>query len=98
MPPKPTCKVVKREGQRGARIDPKGCKVRTTKDAQGNKKKENKQGQQKTKRTTTSKQRMESTLHRNMYGVHCAADCTASTAGGLISFDIDASLIYMPAC
>ena len=39
MPPKPTCKVVKREGQRGARIDPKGCKVRTTKDAQGNKKK-----------------------------------------------------------
>jgi hypothetical protein len=37
MPPKPTCKVVKREGQRGARIDPKGCKVRTTKDAQGNK-------------------------------------------------------------
>ena len=27
-----------------------------------------------------------------------AADCTASTAGGLISFDIDASLIYMPAC
>ena len=53
MPPKPTCKVVKREGQRGARIDPKGCKVRTTKDAQGNKKKENKQGQQKIKRTTT---------------------------------------------
>ena len=53
MPPKPTCKVVKREGQRGARIDPKGCKVRKTKDAQGNKKKENKQGQQKIKRTTT---------------------------------------------
>jgi hypothetical protein len=46
MPPKPTCKVVKREGQRGARIDPKGCKVRTTKDAQGNKKKQNKQGQE----------------------------------------------------
>ena len=46
MPPKPTCKVVKREGQRGARIDPKGCKVRTTKDAQGNKKKETKQDQE----------------------------------------------------
>ena len=30
MPPKPTGKVVKREGQRGARIDPKGCKVRTS--------------------------------------------------------------------
>ena len=44
MPPKPTCKVVKREGQRGARIDPKGCKVRTTKDAQGNKRQYNKQG------------------------------------------------------
>ena len=28
--------------------------------------------------------------------VHCAVDCTASIAGGLISFDIDASLIYMP--
>ena len=55
MPPKPTCKVVKREGQRGARIDPKGCKVRTTKDAQGNKKKQNKQGQEKIKRTTTKK-------------------------------------------
>ena len=50
MPPKPTCKVVKREGQRGARIDPKGCKVRTTKDAQGNKKKETKQGHEKIKR------------------------------------------------
>ena len=55
MPPKPTCKVVKREGQRGARIDPKGCKVRTTKDAQGNKKKENKQGNEKIKRTTTNR-------------------------------------------
>ena len=44
MPPKPTCKVVKREGQRGARIDPKGCKVRTTKDAQGNKRQYNKHG------------------------------------------------------
>ena len=49
MPPKPTCKVVKREGQRGARIDPRGCKVRTTKDAQGNKKKETKQGNEKIK-------------------------------------------------
>ena len=55
MPPKPTCKVVKREGQRGARIDPKGCKVRTTKDAQGNKKKETKQGNENIKRTTTKR-------------------------------------------
>ena len=46
---------MKREGQRGARIDPKGCKVRTTKDAQGNKKKENKQGNEKIKRTTTNR-------------------------------------------
>ena len=51
MPPKPTCKVVKREGQRGARIDPKGCKVRTTKDTQGNKRQYNKQGQEKFKIT-----------------------------------------------
>ena len=56
MPPKPTCKVVKREGQRGARIDPRGCKVRTTKDAQGNKKKETKQGNEKIKRTTTKRE------------------------------------------
>jgi hypothetical protein len=33
MPPKPTCKLVKRQGQTGARIDPKGCKVRPEKDA-----------------------------------------------------------------
>ena len=46
MPPKPTCKVVKREGQRGARIDPKGCKVRTTKDTQGNKRQYNKRGEE----------------------------------------------------
>ena len=51
MPPKPTCKVVKREGQRGARIDPKGCKVRTTKDVHGNKRQYNKQGQEKFKIT-----------------------------------------------
>ena len=54
MPPKPTCKVVKREGQRGARIDPKGCKVRTSVNAQGSKTKEDKQGQEKIKRTTRS--------------------------------------------
>ena len=35
MPQKPTCKVVKRQGQTGARIDPKGCKVRSEKDAAG---------------------------------------------------------------
>ena len=29
MADQPTCKVVKRQGQRGARIAPKGCKVRT---------------------------------------------------------------------
>ena len=55
MPTRPTCKVVKREGERGARIDPKGCKVRTTKDTQGNKKKETKQGYEKIKRTTTKR-------------------------------------------
>ena len=54
MPPKPTCKVVIREGQRGARIDPKGCKVRTSVNAQGSKKKEDKRGQEKIKRTTRS--------------------------------------------
>lgn len=54
MPPKPTCKVVKREGQRGARIDPKGCKVRTSVNTQGSKKKEDKRGQEKIKRTTRS--------------------------------------------
>ena len=53
MPPKPTCKVVKREGQRGARIDPKGCKVRTTKDAQGNKRQYNKRGEEKITLKTT---------------------------------------------
>ena len=37
-----------------------------------------------------SKRRTKSTLHRNMYLVHCAVDSTASIAGGLISFDIDA--------
>lgn len=45
MPPKPTCKVVKRQGQTGARIDPKGCKVRSEKDAAGTVKTTNKQGQ-----------------------------------------------------
>ena len=54
MPPKPACKVVKREGQRGARIDPKGCKVRTSVNAQGSKQKEDKRGQEKIKRTTRS--------------------------------------------
>ena len=49
MPPKPTCKVVKRQGQTGARIDPKGCKVRSEKDAAGRVKTTNKQGQQKHK-------------------------------------------------
>ena len=59
MPPKPTCKVVKREGQRGARIDPKGCKVRTTKDTQGNKRQYNKRGEEKiTIKTTGNEMRL----------------------------------------
>jgi hypothetical protein len=59
MPPKPTCKVVKREGQRGARIDPKGCKVRTTKDTQGNKRQYNKRGEEKiTLKTTGNEMRL----------------------------------------
>jgi hypothetical protein len=49
MPQKPTCKVVKRQGQTGARIDPKGCKVRSEKDAAGTVTTTNKQGQRKHK-------------------------------------------------
>ena len=64
MPPKPTCKVVKREGQRGARIDPKGCKVRTTKDTQGNTRQYNKRGEEKvTLKTTGNEMRQHSTVH-----------------------------------
>ena len=59
MPTRPTCKVVKREGERGARIDPKGCKVRTTKDAQGNKRQYNKRGEEKiTLKTTGNEMRL----------------------------------------
>ena len=59
MPTQPTCKVVKREGQRGARIDPKGCKVRTTKDTQGNKRQYNKRGEEKiTLKTTSNEMRL----------------------------------------
>eukprot|EP01051_Picozoa_sp_SAG22_P006616 SAG22_NODE_438_length_10500_cov_13.037496_4_plen_67_part_00 len=32
---RPTCKVVKRAGQKGARIFPKGCKNRTVADQHG---------------------------------------------------------------
>ena len=50
MPPKPTCKVVKRAGQRGARIHPKGCTVRTNVDVgAGTKVRTNKAGEQKRK-------------------------------------------------
>ena len=67
MPPKPTCKVVKREGQRGARIDPKGCKVRTTKDAQGNKRQYNKQGQEKFKITEIKDEHVMTIAGRRQY-------------------------------
>ena len=53
MPPKPTCKVVKREGQRGARIDPKGCTVRTEKSADGSMTTRNKADETKIKVKTT---------------------------------------------
>ena len=55
MPPKPTCKVVKRQGQTGARIEPNGCKVRSEKDAGGRVKTTNKQGQQKHKVKETNR-------------------------------------------
>ena len=54
MPPKPTCKVVKREGQRGARIDPKGCTVRTEKSAAGTMTTRNKAGETKIKAKETN--------------------------------------------
>ena len=54
MPPKPTCKVVKRAGQKGARIAPKGCVVRTDEDAAGVKVRRNKAGEVKlTQRVNT---------------------------------------------
>ena len=46
-----TCKVVKRAGQRGARIAPKGCKVRTDISADGTTTRRNKAGETKIKRT-----------------------------------------------
>jgi hypothetical protein len=48
---KKTCKVVKRAGQRGARIAPKGCKVRTDISADGTSTRRNKAGETKIKRT-----------------------------------------------
>ena len=48
---KKTCKVVKRAGQRGARIAPKGCKVRTDISADGATTHRNKAGETKIKRT-----------------------------------------------
>ena len=53
MPPKPTCKAVKVIGQKGARIHPKGCQIRTTVNTTtGTKTKTNKAGQQKIKAKT----------------------------------------------
>ena len=55
MPPKPTCKVVKREGEGGARIHPLGCQVRTDVKGDGTKITTNKAGQRKYKKKETSK-------------------------------------------
>lgn len=49
MPPRPTCKVVKKPNETGARIYPRGCKVRRVQQADGSIKKYNKQGQEKAK-------------------------------------------------
>ena len=56
MPPKPTCRVVKRAGQTGARIDPKGCTVRTEKSITGKLTTKNKAGQTKIKTKQYSNQ------------------------------------------
>ena len=50
MPPKPTYRVVKRAGKTGARINPKGCTVRTEKSVTGELTSRNKAGQTKIKR------------------------------------------------
>ena len=52
---KKTCKVVKRVGQQGARIAPKGCKVRTEISADGATTRRNKAGETKIKRTVGDK-------------------------------------------
>ena len=54
MPPKPTCKAVLKAGQRGVRVYPKGCKVRTTVAADGTKKQVNKKGKIKRKVKVTA--------------------------------------------
>ena len=48
MSDRPTCQVVKRAGQRGARIHPKGCKLRRTVDKQGKTTRTTRTGQVKT--------------------------------------------------
>ena len=50
MPPK-TCEVVTKPNQRGARIHPRGCKVRRVQQADGSIKKYNKEGKEKAKIT-----------------------------------------------
>eukprot|EP01047_Picozoa_sp_COSAG01_P016001 COSAG01_NODE_809_length_13431_cov_12.268677_9_plen_171_part_00 len=50
MPPKVTCKAVKREGQSGARIHPLGCKIRTEVKADGRVIRTGKAGQRKYKK------------------------------------------------
>ena len=51
--PKKTCKAVKREGQGGARIHPKGCQIRTEVKKDGRVIRINKAGQRKFKRKET---------------------------------------------
>ena len=86
MPPKPTCKVVKREGQRGARIDPKGCKVRTTKDAQGNKRQYNKQGQEKFKITEIKDEHVMTIAGRRQYATVVRHGKTATGPNACVVF------------
>ena len=51
--PKKTCKAVKREGQGGARIHPKGCQIRTEVKKDGRVIRVNKAGQRKFKKKET---------------------------------------------
>ena len=75
---KPTCKAVKRPGQRGARIHPKGCKIRSTVQGDGTIQRTNKRGQPKQKVKATTRN-FKVTVSRNNHSKQFIWDTGAMT-------------------
>ena len=89
----PMCKVIKRAGETGARIYPKGCTVRIERDASGTVTKKNKQGKPKIKKKVDDRAFRLAIAGEQKQGI--VAGWKDRSAAGKADYEDEHSMLYI---